>query len=144
MKVVLVATGGLLCTLGPAMAGNCRDPWITQAIREVTGREPNGANETGECTYTQYGGGSWNSYAQLKGYVQARLGRSSGLPPPSILSAPGIMPSSTFLSLPRRTINGQPYVLYNGQWAKIVAQGGGNYRIISNDGGSIVAQGGGN
>jgi hypothetical protein len=74
VAAALVAT---FAVSAPAMAGQCRDPWITQAIHEVTGRWPNGDYESGECTYTQYGGGHWNSYAELKGYVQQRLGGGS-------------------------------------------------------------------
>jgi hypothetical protein len=73
---ILVAFGaasilGLYAT--PAEAGKCRDAWITSAIWQVAGREPNGDYESGECTYTQYGGGRWSSYAELKGYVEAKL-----------------------------------------------------------------------
>lgn len=69
------AAAGLAWTAAPAAAqsGPCRDPWINQAIREVTraqGREraPNGRYESGECNIHLYGA-SWSSYNELKGYV---------------------------------------------------------------------------
>ncbi len=78
-----IALAGIALASTPAFAGSCRDPWVTQAITEVTHRQPNGSYESGECTYTQYGGGHWNSYAELKGYVQQRLGGAPQLAPGS-------------------------------------------------------------
>lgn len=126
-----LALGAALIALAePAAAGQCRDPWITQAIREVTGRWPSGDYESGECTYTQYGGGHWNSYAQLKGYVQQRLG--------SRYSFGGGPATVALSSLPSTMSNGQRYVAYQGRWWRVQPLGNGAYRLISNDGGSIV------
>ncbi len=64
----------LMCDAQPAsaQAGPCRDPWVSQAVREVAGREAIGSGETGECNIQLYGA-RWGSYAELKGYVaQAR------------------------------------------------------------------------
>jgi hypothetical protein len=52
----------------------CRDPWVSQAVREVAGREPYGAGETGECNIQLYGA-RWGSYDELRNYV--RQARSS-------------------------------------------------------------------
>lgn len=128
--------GAALMAALPAVAapGVCRDPWITQAVREVTGRAPNGEGEGGDCTYTQYGGGHWSSYQQLKGFVQQRL----GAPSLSYNRSSGIT-AATFRSLPKRTYNGVPQALYNGQWLKIGPAG-----LITNDGGTIMTNAGGN
>ena len=72
MHLILLAAAGLAWS-APAQSGPCRDPWINQAIREVTraqGREraPNGRHESGECNIHLYGA-SWSSYGELKGYV---------------------------------------------------------------------------
>ena len=133
-RSVLLGLGlgaAIVLAAGPAAAGQCRDPWITQAIHEVTGRWPNGDYESGECTYTQYGGGHWNSYGELKGYVQQRLGAR--------YSFGGGAPNTVALSsLPSTMYGGQRYVAYQGRWWRVVPIGNGAYRIISNDGASIV------
>lgn len=130
-----VCLGAVAALAGsPAAAGQCRDPWITQAVHEVTGRWPNGDYESGECTYTQYGGGHWNSYAQLKGYVQQRLGGGGY----SFNGGGGAQTGVALSSLPSTTQNGQRYVSYQGRWWRVTPLGNGAYKIISNDGASIV------
>lgn len=123
-----------------AQAGVCRDPWITQAVREVTGREPNGDWESGECTYTQYGGGRWHSYPELKGYVQQKL-----QPTFSIGPQPGgnvhyrtvNVPNGVYAGLQkRRLLNGSTEVLYQGAWWRLVGPDGGTMKLIGNDAGS--------
>jgi hypothetical protein len=108
----------------PAFAGECRDPWVTQAIREVTKRDPVGAGETGECRYTRYGGGQWSSYPDLVAKVRAAFGQSSAGRP----AITGI--NSNLLQNQRANGSG------------IVAVGAGN--IVSPGGGNIVAVGAGN
>ena len=56
-----------------AVIGECRDPWVTQAIREVTGSAPTGSGESGDCYIGNYNGGSWGGYEELVGYVRAAL-----------------------------------------------------------------------
>ncbi|MEO8114427.1 MAG: hypothetical protein ABI655_08605 [Phenylobacterium sp.] len=136
---LLGAAGLTLFIAGPAAAGQCRDPWVTQAIQEVTGRPPNGDHDNGECAYTLYNGGHWNSYAELKNAVNGRLGTRF-----APASGPRTMSMSTFNSLQKTDWNGQKYALYAGKWMKIVASGGGNYTLISNDGASIVTNATGN
>ena len=108
---------GMALTSTPAFAGSCRDPWITQAIQEVTRRQPNGSYESGECTYTQYGGGHWNSYAELKGYVQQRLG-----------GAPQLAPGARYYP------GGGSSGSYYGGGAGVISRDGAG--LITNDGGS--------
>ncbi len=78
MKTLLIgaATGadGLLVADAAAAQSSaptppCRDPWVSQAVKEVTGREALGAGELGECNIQLYGA-RWGSYAELKGYVE--------------------------------------------------------------------------
>ncbi|CAA9302568.1 MAG: hypothetical protein AVDCRST_MAG68-583 [uncultured Gemmatimonadetes bacterium] len=72
-RILALALGAAtLATAAPA-AAQCRDPWINQAIRQVTGeqgreRAPSGRHESGECNIHLYGA-SWSSYGELKGYV---------------------------------------------------------------------------
>jgi len=54
-----------------AASGNCQDAWVTSAIKQVTGRAPNGSGRSGECDIHRYGGGQWSSYADLVNKVQA-------------------------------------------------------------------------
>lgn len=68
--------------------GICRDPWVTQAIKEVTGRSPNGTGDTGECNYMLYGHGQWNSYDDLKAKVRAALNQASAQAPVQAPQAP--------------------------------------------------------
>lgn len=48
----------------------CNDAWVTSAVKEVTGREPNGSGNSGDCNIYNYGNGSWNSYDDLKNKVR--------------------------------------------------------------------------
>jgi hypothetical protein len=142
--VLVAAQAALLSALAAtaAQAGNCRDPWITQAIKEVTGREPNGAGESGECTYTQYNGGSWNSYAQLKAAVEGKLRprplinlndqtfAGSGQ---TVRVAPGTVQQY-------RVFNGKHQFLANGKWFYLVGNDGGT--LIGNDSAGLVGNDG--
>ena len=123
MRNMTLALGAATTLLGllaaaPALAGQCRDPWITQAVHEVTGRWPNGDYESGECTYTQYGGGHWNSYAQLKGYVQARLSPPLFYTPSADLR----LSSSQVRSLPTTSVAGVGTVyVISGKYYKLIS-----------------------
>ncbi len=66
----------LLTVLGTAhaLAGQCRDPWVTRAIEQVTGHQPSGTYEAGDCNIHNYGGGHWSSYADLVTKVRAHFG----------------------------------------------------------------------
>jgi len=65
-----------------AYKGVCRDAWVTQAIREVAGRNPNGTADLGECNYKLYGGGQWNSYPDLVNKVRVAFGVQVPQPSP--------------------------------------------------------------
>lgn len=58
-------------TVGAADRSPCRDPWINIAYRRFQRRAPRGSGERGECNIHLYGGGSWNSFAQLVQMVAA-------------------------------------------------------------------------
>ncbi len=142
MKLAIIAATTFVATLGlstAASAGTCRDPWITEIIKEVTGREPNGSYESGECTYTQYRGGSWNSKEQLRAAIQAKFplrvpaGLSGGSGSSGIARGGG----GTTLSGSVSTGSG-----ISGSASGMVAAGGGN--MVAAGGGNMVAAGGGN
>jgi hypothetical protein len=59
-------------------SGICADPWVTEKVRLVTGRAPEGEGSTGECDISRYGGGQWNSKAELERHVQRAFGRPVG------------------------------------------------------------------
>lgn len=65
----LALAASALALATPAEAQSCNDRWVTQAIREVYVRAPNGSGNSGECDTNRYGGAQWTSYAQLKYYV---------------------------------------------------------------------------
>ena len=46
---------------------------LTDVVSEVTGREPSGSGNNGECYIGNYNGGSWNNYDELAGHVQVAL-----------------------------------------------------------------------
>ncbi len=102
------------------------DPWIINAYRELYGRQPNVL----KVNIHNYNNGSWSSYPELKGYVQAF---QNSLRQQNIKIVTGA------------TKNGQTIVglFMNGQLldASIVAQGGGN--IVAQEGGNLVGPSGG-
>ncbi len=142
-RTIIAAAGAAVVAVSfgtAAQAGACRDPWITQAIREVTGREPNGNYESGECAYTQYGGGRWNSYGELKGYVQQKLRPTISLGPQpggSVQYRTAKVPNAVFATLPKRyTSGGITEVQYQGRWWRLVGPDGASMKLVGPDGGS--------
>ena len=125
--------------------GVCNDAWVTQAVRQVTGRAPSGYGNYGDCYIGNYGGGQWSSYQDLVNKVSAHFRPPAPAPAP-VLSAPSgyrtpppatVAPQSRFVGQ-----NGYPIVASgagNFQGNQIVASGAGNYR-----GNQIVASGAGN
>jgi hypothetical protein len=109
-----------------AFAGNCRDPWVTKAVTQVTGRAPNGAGEDGECSIKRYGGGKWTSYEDLVGKVRTAFGKSS-------LTSAAKSPPSAALGQPLK----QPGTVPPGS---LVGNHGG--RVIGEHGAGIVANNG--
>jgi hypothetical protein len=73
-KITFFAAVGLMAALSFATVqtahAQCRDPWINNAYRELADRAPVGTGEVGECNIKFYNNGSWNSYDELKRYVQ--------------------------------------------------------------------------
>lgn len=129
-----------------AAAGQCRDPWVTKAVQQVTGRAANGSGESGECNIRRYGGGQWSSYDDLVGKVRIAFG---GAPPPIniapqrsdfqnlVASAPRIN------ALPSKWVNGKQVYEYQGRWyqtSQVISQGGGN--IVSHDSGTLITSDG--
>jgi hypothetical protein len=75
MCAALASGCGGSSTSGGAAGANppstrCGDPWVTQAVQEVTGVTPVG----NVCNIYLYGHGSWRSYDELKGDVRTTLG----------------------------------------------------------------------
>lgn len=134
-----------------SIPGVCRDPWVTQAVRQVTGRAPNGSGDNGECDYRRYGGGHWTTLDDLVGKVRVAFGQApAGQSQYGNLNlapkASDFTVSSTALGYgqgrgPARgstvTYQGKQYQVVN-----VIAQGGGN--LITENGGAVIAQGGGN
>jgi hypothetical protein len=139
---LFAAVAATLLAASPAAAGDCRDPWITQAIREVTGRAPNGSGESGECTYTQYRGGSWSSYAELKAAVQAKFspaGYAFGQPQQF---APPAQVRARVDQVQTRDMGGGKMQFYaNGKWYWLVGNDGAS--LIGNDSGGFISTNGG-
>lgn len=113
---IVLLTAASAAVAAPAFAGQCRDPWVTQAVREVTGRESAGQGEFGECNIKLYGNGSWSSYPDLLGKVRARY--------PRMGAAAGVAGAAGVLQ-PRPGVNG----------AGLIGQDGGS--LIGNDSGSF-------
>jgi hypothetical protein len=69
MKTALLGCAMVL-TAGSAMgqAGKCRDPWVTEEVRNYQRRPPIGSADTAECNPRLYGS-NWGSQSQLKGQV---------------------------------------------------------------------------
>ncbi|MBP9866110.1 MAG: hypothetical protein KBC91_06885 [Candidatus Omnitrophica bacterium] len=109
-----------------AQAGQCRDPWVTQAIQQVTGRAPTGNHESGDCNIYNFNNGKWGSYPELVGYVQNYVRANSRIPAASALANSTNRPS---LAGGNRLNNP----------SAIVAGGGGNFNNRNN----LIGDGGG-
>ena len=72
--LALIASAGFFSVPANAQiriySGECRDPWVTQAIQEVVGRKPRGDGNEGECEIQRYGNGSWSNYPDLVNKVR--------------------------------------------------------------------------
>lgn len=137
IKKLWVSTGlviGLALTaVQAAQAGSCRDPWVTQAITEVTGRQPNGNYESGECNIYNFNGGSWNNYTELKRYVRGYFARNTyPTAPVSTVASPSLAPRvapSSNVALQSSLRNG-----------KLIGDGGGT--LIGDGGGTLIGHDG--
>ena len=112
---------------GIRTAGVCNDPWVTSAVRQVTGRVPNGSGNSGDCNIYRYGGGHWSSYSDLVNKVRVAFGDT-------------ILPGATGqIDLNRaRGMNIRPGV--NG--AGVITAGGAN--VITAGGANVITAGGAN
>ena len=110
-----------------AIAGSCRDAWVTQSVQQVTGHAPNGSYESGDCNIHNYGDGHWSSYSDLVNKVKVAFGR---VPASNAAAANGS----------RGPMNIAPNIGFNG--SGVIAAGGGN--VIAPGGGNVIAPGGGN
>ena len=77
ISMACIVAAATVAMAGAAQAGNCRDPWVTRAVTQVTGHAPNGSYESGDCSITNYGGGHWSSYPDLVNKVRAHFGMQS-------------------------------------------------------------------
>ena len=125
--------GAFLCS-AHAQTATCKDPWITQAYRELYNRMPVGTAVTGDCDITHYGNGHWSSYQDLKNKVAAHNAAYARPVAPSSATqyAPLMRPNSTR----------QPVATVAPSSA-FVANGSGG-RIISQDSGGLISDAGAN
>ena len=56
-----------------AQTGTCRDPWVTELVKEVARRAPRGSGDSGECNINLYGA-SWSSKDDLRAKVRQSFG----------------------------------------------------------------------
>ena len=129
---VLGALVGLLAA--SAVQAQCRDPWLTDAIRSVHKRGPTGAGEAGECNIKLYNNGSWANKNELIGHVRTL---NSALYKAGLNFGVFKLKNNSFDTGLATTAN------------KIVAGGGGNITaqqasIVASGGGNIIPSGGGN
>lgn len=133
-KQLLVSCALVGLLTASVVQAQCRDAWVTDAIRSVHNRVPNGAGEAGECNVKLYNNGSWSSKNELIGHVR------------TVNSA-----------LYKERLNFGVFKLKNNSFDtglvnasnRIVASGGGNITaqqasMVASGGGNIVASGGGN
>lgn len=130
--LVCCALVGMLAA--SAAQAQCRDPWVTDAIRSVHNRAANGAGESGECNIKLYNNGSWKSKNELVGHVRTV---NSALYSQRLSFGVFKLKNNTFDTGLVNSSN------------RIVASGGGNIsaqqaNIVASGGGNIVASGGGN
>lgn len=112
------------------------DPWIFSAYNELYKRQPN----AWELNIKNYNNGSWNSYNDLKKYIQDFQNnmRNQKLEIKTSEQTWGDKKVTGFF------INGQQVAvdLVSIDGGNVIAVGGGN--VISTGGGNVVAPGGGN
>ncbi len=132
----------VLAVAAAAQAGTCRDPWVDQAIREVTGREPNGNYESGDCNVRNFNNASWNSYVELKRYVRGYFARPAPVTAPT-LAPSGVRPNlnSSYNPQLATSVNGSPLIGNAG--GTLIGDGGGTLRrdaygnLIGHDGATV-------
>jgi hypothetical protein len=75
-----VVAFALVPAAAEAQTGVCRDPWVTELVKEIARREPRGSGESGECNVNLYGA-SWGSKDDLRAKVRQTFNamRSAGV-----------------------------------------------------------------
>lgn len=66
---------GVTLFAAPAAHAQCKDPWVTEALKTIHRERGmsdtiNGSGTTGECDTNRYGGGRWTSKADLTDHVR--------------------------------------------------------------------------
>ncbi|MES2392063.1 MAG: hypothetical protein V4555_10510, partial [Acidobacteriota bacterium] len=69
LRVLFSVFAFVLLLSAPKAHAQCRDAWVSQAVKEVMDRPAVGSADLQECNYRNYNGGSWRSYPELKQYV---------------------------------------------------------------------------
>ena len=126
----------------PSLASaQCRDPWVSQAIKQVYARNPVGQGEICECNIKLYNNGSWATYNDLVGYVQQV--RTSGLQLGYAIIGNGnaVMVAMQNGQMAVSTINQSGQVITSGG-ANVVASGGAN--VVASGGANVITSGGAN
>ncbi len=146
MKTVVLTgltVGMALFVSSISQAGTCRDPWVDQAIREVTGREPNGNYESGDCNVRNFNNASWNSYTELKRYVRGYFARSYSpvLAPAAGGTSPLVNTAYNQQQIAANSLRSNPLIGHDG--ATLIGDGGGTLRrdaygnLIGHDGATV-------
>ena len=109
-----------------AVAGQCNDPWVTQAVTTYLHRAP-ASSQAVECNVKLYRNGHWASRDELFAAVDAYWSTHS-LP----ASQPVVAPY-------RRQPNGPQIATHRDQYGRLVDSSG---RVVAHDGGTMIGQDG--
>ena len=135
MKYTIITLQLVLCLLLTTSVKAQRvDPWIVQAYQELYKRYPT----TEETNIYNYNNGSWNSYEQLKGYIQNYINNK-------IINTP-----TTYAPTPvTGTINGGRYdgrnalaLLEGNKVITLNLIGSDGSTLVGNDGASLIGNDG--
>lgn len=130
---------GLLLGLGAlsmdaAVAGNCADPWVTQAVTEVLRRPPASALAP-ECNIKLYNNGRWGSYKELRLAVGSYWATNAY--PQTSAQGQATKPGGT------QGLAGKAQPNRNQISADQVRPHQGNNKLISDDGSTLIGNDGG-
>lgn len=111
------------------------DPWITAIYKELHNRQPN----SWEYNIRNYNNGRWQSYQELKGYVNQF---QKSLKDNGITIETAVLNNESNLVAFKK--NGEPIAvnILSNKGGNVIAAGGGN--VIAAGGGNVIAAGGGN
>jgi len=111
------------------------DPWIMEIYQKLYGRRPNSF----ELNIKMYNNGSWNSYDQLRGYIQQF---QKSLSDEGIVIETGMIDEKYNLVAVKKDGEYIAAIMLENNGGNVVAGGGGN--VIAAGGGNVIAAGGGN